>query len=164
MVHPVEVIVSNDPHGRPRIDSIAGAGPTPSISLAHNETGAVAVAADRPVGIDLEAVDAGARLVVSDFATDDERRLLSQLPGSANDPSRVTRLWCAKEAAAKLLGTGLGGRPKQFEAVDVDRSGRLSIVHRPSGQQIEVHTTAHDGLLVAVAMAAPTPVVPGRTA
>ena len=155
MVHPMEVIVSNDPNGRPRVDSIAGAGSVPTISLAHTEAGAVAVAADRPVGIDLEAVDAGGRLVLEDFATEGERHLLREFPGSTDDPSRATRLWCAKEAAAKMLGTGLDGRPKQFEAVEADRSGRLSIVHRPSGRRMEVHTGVHDQLLVAVAMAEP---------
>lgn len=155
MAHPTEVIVSNDPNGRPRIDSIAGTGSMPTISLAHTELGAVAVAADQPVGIDLEPVDAGGQLVLEDFATDGERRLLQKFPGSADDPLHRTRLWCAKEAAAKMLGTGLNGRPKQFEAVEADRSGRLSIVHRPSGQRMEVHTGVHEQLLVAVAMAEP---------
>ncbi|HXV75065.1 MAG TPA: beta-ketoacyl synthase N-terminal-like domain-containing protein [Candidatus Polarisedimenticolaceae bacterium] len=161
MAHPVEVVLANDGAGRPHVEAIAGAGPVPVISLSHGEAGAVAIAADRPVGIDVEAIDAGAALTLADFATDAERGLLERLAGMTDDPSRVTRLWCAKEAAAKLVGSGLGGRPKEFEAVDADSRGRLTIAHRPTGRRIDVRTSVDDRLLLAVAVAA-TGVAPGR--
>jgi phosphopantetheinyl transferase len=161
MVHPAAVRVSNDAGGRPRIDSIAGDGPTPSISLAHTERGAVAVAADRPVGIDLEEIEAGARLTPEDFATDAERALLGRLADEPAAAPALTRLWCAKEAAGKMLGTGLAGRPKDLEAVAVERDGRFEIRHRPTDRRVEVWTETFDGAVVAVA--APARVVTGRS-
>jgi acyl transferase domain-containing protein/phosphopantetheinyl transferase len=160
MAHPVEVVVARDETGPPRVASIAGGGPLPAISLAHDETGAVAAAADGPVGIDVERVDVGERLMLEDFATPGERDLLARSFGAAADPGGVTRLWCAKEAAAKLVGSGLGGRPKRFEAVEADGTGRLSILHGPSERRIDVHTSVCDGQVVAVAVPARTAVGP----
>jgi phosphopantetheinyl transferase len=149
MLHPTRVVVANDDAGRPYIPAGGGTA-VPAISLAHGQAGAVAVAAERAVGIDMEAADAGSRLVLDDFAAERERAILDKLPGAHGDPVRVTRLWCAKEAAAKALGRGLGGRPKQFEAVEADGSGRLWIRHGPTGQEVEVSTTLRAGLLIAV--------------
>ena len=151
MAHPVQVVVVNDESGQPSVKFDGGANPTPSISLAHTDAGAVAVAANAPVGIDLEPLNAGARLVLEDFATETERALLSSLPGAEGDVSRVTRLWCAKEAASKAFGTGLQGRPKNFEAVAVDETGRMTVRHAPSGRQVQVRTVVQGDLLIAVA-------------
>ena len=151
MTHPIRIVVVNDESGQPSVELVDGESPAPAISLAHTDAGAVAVAAEHPVGIDVEPLDAGARLVLEDFSTEGERELLQYLPGSLNDPSRITRLWCAKEAASKALGTGLQGRPKIFEAVEADGTGRLMIRHASSGRQVEVRTVVQGDLLIAVA-------------
>ncbi|MGH3475697.1 MAG: beta-ketoacyl synthase N-terminal-like domain-containing protein [Nocardioidaceae bacterium] len=125
-VFPIEVTVSNDASGRPRV-----AGPfaeAPQVSLAH--TGSVAAAlVGKPgcplgVGIDIEHIADRDDRTVAAILTDAERRLLNSLCSSdSTRPSWVTRFWAAKEAVAKAAGTGLAGRPHRFtvQRVDGDR-------------------------------------------
>ncbi|MGH3837866.1 MAG: 4'-phosphopantetheinyl transferase superfamily protein, partial [Pseudonocardiaceae bacterium] len=124
-VFPIEVTVSNDASGRPRV-----AGPfaeAPEVSLAH--TGSVAAAlVGNPgcplgVGIDIEHIADRDDHTVAAILTDAERGLLNAVCSSATRPSWVTRFWAAKEAVAKAAGTGLGGRPHRFtvQRVDGDR-------------------------------------------
>jgi phosphopantetheine--protein transferase-like protein len=125
-IFPIEVTVSNDASGRPRV---TGPFPeAPEVSLAH--TGSLAAAlVGQPgylpgVGIDIEQItDRDDRTLAAIF-TDTERGLLDTVCSS--DPARsswVTRFWAAKEAVAKAVGTGLGGRPHQFavQRIDGDR-------------------------------------------
>jgi 3-oxoacyl-(acyl-carrier-protein) synthase/phosphopantetheinyl transferase len=120
-VFPIEVTVTNDASGRPRV-----AGPfleAPQVSLAH--TGSLAAALvgppGYPPGIDIEQITERDERAVAAILTDAERRLLDTLCSSvAERPSWVTRFWAAKEAAAKAVGTGLGGRPHRFVIEQVD--------------------------------------------
>jgi 3-oxoacyl-(acyl-carrier-protein) synthase/phosphopantetheinyl transferase len=125
-VFPIEVTVSNDPSGRPRV-----AGPfteAPEVSLAHTGSLAAAVVGNPGcsprVGIDIELITDRDERTVAAIFTDAERRLLNALSSSvAERPSWVARFWAAKEAVGKAAGTGLGGRPHRFavERVDGDR-------------------------------------------
>jgi acyl transferase domain-containing protein/phosphopantetheinyl transferase len=121
-VFPVEITVSNDASGRPRV-----AGPfaeAPEVSLAH--TGSLAAAlvghpgCPPSVGIDIEQITDRDDRTVAAILTDAERGLLNALCSSATRPSWVTRFWAAKEAVAKAMGTGLGGRPHRFAVERVD--------------------------------------------
>ncbi|HEY6423213.1 MAG TPA: 4'-phosphopantetheinyl transferase superfamily protein, partial [Pseudonocardiaceae bacterium] len=122
-VFPIEITVSNDASGRPRV-----AGPfaaAPEVSLAHTGSLAAALVGDPPgVGIDIEQVTGRDDLTVAAILTDTERGLLDALgsPDSTRS-SWVTRFWAAKEAVAKAAGAGLGGRPHRFavQRVDGDR-------------------------------------------
>jgi len=60
-------------------------------------------------------------------------------------------LWCAKEATAKFLGTGLEGRPRGFETVEVSSEGDLTVMHNESGRQVKVSISGFEGIVVAVA-------------
>ncbi|NUK06955.1 polyketide synthase dehydratase domain-containing protein, partial [Streptomyces lunaelactis] len=124
---PVEIPVGNDEHGRPRPEGPLASGL--SLSLAHKDRLAVAYAhpAHPPgpahahsVGIDIEAVtdDPGALSRIA--LTADERRLAGQLAArdGTGHAQALTALWCAKEAAAKAEGTGLGGRLRQWTVTD----------------------------------------------
>jgi phosphopantetheinyl transferase len=122
-VFPIEVTVTNDASGRPRV-----AGPfteAPEVSLAHTGSLAAAMVGNPGdsggVGIDIEQITERDDRTVAAILTDAECRLLDTLCSSvAERPSWVTRFWTAKEAVAKAAGTGLGGRPHRFEVQQVD--------------------------------------------
>lgn len=139
-VWPVQVDVHNDEAGRPSVrlaglpDDVATPGDL-RVSLAHTLGGrgappvgiGVAIAADGvDVGIDLERVTERADTFASVAMTEAEQRLFAQVFGhlSGRDRDReLTRWWTAKEAVAKALGTGLQGRPRDFEVIDVRHPG-----------------------------------------
>ena len=94
--------------------------PAPEVSLAHTGGAAVAAAAPpgRPVGIDMETLQGlDPALLANGAFTAAERGLLG------DDPAGLLAGWCAKEAAAKCLGTGLTGRPKGFAIAALDAAG-----------------------------------------
>lgn len=151
MPHPVQVAVETDEAGRPYIKNPEGFDVVPQVSIAHTGQAAAAVAAEQPVGIDMEPADAAGRLVLEDFATREEIRQVEQILGTRADAAWATRLWCGKEAAAKALGTGLQGRPKSFEAVRVELDGGLVVEHGRPPRRVDVRTCQQDGTLYAVA-------------
>jgi phosphopantetheinyl transferase len=117
-VFPVEVTITNDEHGRP-----LARGPFAvdlRVSLAHADGVGVAIVAEgQDVGIDVEEVAPRHARFADLTLTAAEQ----DLPPTGEPEAWLTRLWAAKEAAAKAAGTGLQGRPKDFEvrAVDGDR-------------------------------------------
>ncbi|MGH3852759.1 MAG: beta-ketoacyl synthase N-terminal-like domain-containing protein [Pseudonocardiaceae bacterium] len=144
-VFPIEITVSNDASGQPRV-----AGPftqAPEVSLAH--TGSLAVAlVGHPghppgVGIDIERITDRDNHTLTAILTTAERGLLDAVCSSATRPSWVTRFWAAKEAVAKAAGTGLGGRPHQFAVEQVD-GDRLLVA---AGERASrwTHTEVHTG-------------------
>jgi hypothetical protein len=75
--------------------------------------------------------------------------LIEQLASVQPQEAWPTRLWCAKEAVSKLLGTGLQGRPRDFVARDAEGDGRLLIEHAPTGKQFVVYTAWIEEYIVA---------------
>ncbi|MFD3556662.1 beta-ketoacyl synthase N-terminal-like domain-containing protein [Streptomyces goshikiensis] len=136
-VFPVEVPVGNDPSGRPVVGGALAAGVR--LSIAHKDRLAVAIAdPGRRVGIDVEPVTADPDALIRVALTPDELRLAEEL--AARDatglPAALTALWCAKEAAAKAHGTGLGGRPRDWRVTDdpgSDHPGGLRVAS-PDGR------------------------------
>jgi acyl transferase domain-containing protein/phosphopantetheinyl transferase len=151
--HPASFALGHDAAGRPCLQP--GDDPRlPHVTLAHTDKAAIAIAASQPVGVDIEPASRPSMSLLGDFAAPDETILLDRL--AAADPAQAweTRLWCAKEAAAKALGTGLQGRPKDFQAVEMDDSGSLQILHVPSGACFAVSTCLVGEFVVAQAAAA----------
>lgn len=105
-----EVVISHDPAGQPRL-----AGPHASalhISLA-TRAGVVAVAlARRPVGVDLELADPDVPLPREALHPDELRTL--DATEAVTRPLAFARLWAAKEAYVKALGTGFARPPESF--------------------------------------------------
>ncbi|WP_396229751.1 4'-phosphopantetheinyl transferase family protein [Frankia sp. CpI1-P] len=128
----IEVRIEHDGLGAPLVGALPArpgipAGDPPRVSLAHKPELAVAlVSADGPVGIDIEQIVVRAPGVELAALAPVERDLLDRVAG--DDPGRralwFTRLWAAKEAAAKAEGTGLAGRPRQFVVDGPHRPGR----------------------------------------
>jgi acyl transferase domain-containing protein/phosphopantetheinyl transferase len=152
--HPAEFAVGHDAAGRPFLEP-GDDSSLPYVSLAHTAAGAVALAADVPVGIDLEEATRDTRSILHDFTTEEERAQLAALSARHPNEAFETRLWCAKEATAKLLGTGLRGRPKDFEAIECDGTGAFLIHHVPSGERIVVRSIRAGAVIVAWAAEAP---------
>ncbi|MFF3017399.1 beta-ketoacyl synthase N-terminal-like domain-containing protein [Streptomyces sp. NPDC057939] len=83
-------------------------------------------------GIDIEEIVEPAGATVATALSPTERVLLASLPVTDEESPAVwfTRFWAAKEAVAKAEGTGLGGRPRDFE-VTAARADRLTVIVRP---------------------------------
>jgi phosphopantetheinyl transferase len=110
---PVEVEVHNEPSGQP----VVGGGL--HVSVAHKDDLAVALVGERPVGIDIERIAPRTDAFAGIAYTARELAL-----GDGSDEWK-TRLWAAKEAAAKARGTGITD-PKRWE-VTARNGDRLHI-------------------------------------
>jgi phosphopantetheinyl transferase len=102
----------------------------------------VAVAAGVGVGVDVEMVRRTA-------ATPEELAAIEPLAAAQPDAAWETRLWCAKEAAAKALGTGLQGRPRAFEVIAAEPDGSVLVRHAGTGERLVVHTLRREELVIA---------------
>jgi acyl transferase domain-containing protein/phosphopantetheinyl transferase (holo-ACP synthase) len=129
-IFPVEIRVRNDGQGRPVIEGpFAG---DLRVSVAHKEDVAVArVVRGSPVGIDIERVQPRGDGFAAIAFTAAERALRGG--GSADE--WLTRIWSAKEAFAKALGTGLEGNPRRFEVKEV--AGERLLVGMSSGDRAQ---------------------------
>ena len=137
LLYPADIEVAHDENGAPFVggwwcESLIEA---PRVSLAHDAVSCIAAVAapDQPVGVDLERIGKLRRpeLVVDSLATE-EKPLVAALDGDAQT-ERVLRLWCAKEAASKCLGIGLGGEPWAFRIVAADADFRICEVSHEAG-------------------------------
>jgi 4'-phosphopantetheinyl transferase EntD len=147
-LHPAAFAVVNDAAGQPRLAYWPVDWPMPFISIAHAGGQAVALASDTPAGIDIEQVRAHDPHCVASFTTPAERLLLGAIPAAARD-GWVTRLWCAKEALGKRLGTGVTGGPQQFEAYSLVADCSLQMRHAASGVDTLVHTVQDGEFIIA---------------
>jgi phosphopantetheine--protein transferase-like protein len=110
---PVEIAIANEPSGRPVVRTSTGR--NLRVSIAHKGNVAVAMACEqRPVGIDIERIETRGESFAELSFTEDELRLVKDEPRD----EAWTRLWSAKEAAAKACGTGLVGSPVRFPVRD----------------------------------------------
>jgi phosphopantetheinyl transferase len=83
--------------------------------------------------------------------TSEEQAQIQSLPELAREEA-LLRLWCAKEAAAKVVGTGLGGSPERFEVAWSRTDPDLAIV-RYDGVQLSVVVVRHGSQVLALANA-----------
>ncbi|MEV6921605.1 beta-ketoacyl synthase N-terminal-like domain-containing protein [Amycolatopsis sp. NPDC051106] len=113
---PAELRIGNDDAGCPHATGAYGRELPPlTVSLAHRGEVGVAIARHGRCGIDVEEVVPRAESTVDAALGAGEQALFA---GLAGDPERwFARFWTAKEAVAKLLGTGLRGEPRDFEVV-----------------------------------------------
>jgi phosphopantetheinyl transferase len=150
MLHPAAITIENDARGRPYVKALPGWDFPPILSIAHCEARAVAVAHDEDVGIDIEKIAERDENFIRAFTTALERDAIKRFP-EAESHGWTTRLWCAKEAAGKLLGTGVAGAPQAFEAVDLGADGQIEIRDRGSDGSIHVTTIEDHGFIIAYA-------------
>jgi 4'-phosphopantetheinyl transferase len=111
--------IEHETAGRPVLAGPAGTGL--HLSLA-TRGGVVAVAlGTRPLGVDVEAVAPRAEPPLA-LLHPDERRPLQRLAADAR-PLAFARLWSAKEAYVKALGTGFLRPPESFAVTLVEGNG-----------------------------------------
>ncbi len=156
VLHPLDISILNDESGQPyavmRDVSII----PPQLSISHTEDRAFAAASNYPIGVDIEPLNRDIEEIIPHFTTAEEREMVGVGLAEVHEAGDATRhndwlsLWCAKEAVGKALGTGLAGRPLDFEALDVDRR-HILIHHHPTGQRFVVHVMCTDNMLVAFA-------------
>jgi phosphopantetheinyl transferase len=118
---PKELAISNASSGQPQVrPHITAPYAQPlHISISHKGRWAAAIAASRPVGIDIETIEARSDSFLALAFSPEE---LALLPGHARE-EWIARGWAAKEVAGKIAGTGLGGKPRSFrlEAIRQER-------------------------------------------
>lgn len=149
MLHPAALIIRNGEQGQPELAPTPELKRVPRLSISHSEHRAIALAHAGPVGVDIEPVRPRPPSFVETMAGEAERSLLRDLGGDADE--WVTRLWCAKEVAAKLLGLGMNGSPKVYEAQAMGQDGLVHIVHRDSGRAVMVRTVRREEFVIAYA-------------
>jgi malonyl CoA-acyl carrier protein transacylase/phosphopantetheinyl transferase/acyl carrier protein len=157
-VCPADVEVRTDVHGRPHVDGAWSAllDEPLAVSISHGAGLAVALAAAGAgigIGIDVEPAVGRSAGFSGDLElafTREERALLEALSGA--DPEEwLLRFWCAKEAASKALGLGMGGDPRSLSVHSVDaRTGSLTVT--PRGRLAE-RAGASDGVTIPVCTA-----------
>jgi acyl transferase domain-containing protein/phosphopantetheinyl transferase (holo-ACP synthase) len=119
LLYPIEIVCTHDENGKPLVSGEGRAVELLEgvhVSLAHKGVAGVAIAAHRPVGIDLEKIEEKSEGFEKIAFTERERELLTSL----KQPEGTIRFWVAKEACSKKAGTGLEGNPKHFEVTAVD--------------------------------------------
>ena len=150
-VPPLEVALEVDAGGAP---TVAGLG----VSIAHTSRGGRAVAAaavaDRPVGVDLEAVTARHPGLWRRLLRPDEYGVLEALGGPTDTVQ--TLLWAVKEAVLKGQRTGFRAGAQSLRVLGVDGAVlegacRVATVEAHASGRWRVAVGLEGGLWVAVA-------------
>ncbi len=119
-VFPADLEIVPDENGRPRLRSLGGiGGELPSVSIAHAEGVAVALAARdsaAALGVDVALIAERGAGFESVAFSEEERAWLDGV-AAGERAEWVARMWCAKEAAGKATGLGLVGGPGSVEVV-----------------------------------------------
>jgi phosphopantetheinyl transferase len=157
MLHPAAFAIANDARGQPATKHLSGPDPLPKVSIAHCEDRAIAIADDNAVAVDIEQIRARDPGFLDAISTEAERDLLrDQVGGGSSDWTTewTTRLWCAKETAGKLLGTGVDGTPRRFEAIAIGVDGVIQVLPRDGDHLVFVTTTRDGDFIIAYATTA----------
>ncbi|MDR1438964.1 MAG: acyltransferase domain-containing protein [Clostridiales bacterium] len=137
--YPVEIFYEHDGRGKPYVRGVGELGERLAgvhVSLARKGSLAVAIASGKPVGIDLELIGEQKEGSFMDSAFAPGERALLGAMGEGERAEWAARLWVAKVACAKMLGTGLGGDPRQFEAVPAPAGGAGPLGGAPAGGEV----------------------------
>ncbi|SMY09255.1 type I polyketide synthase [Flavimaricola marinus] len=142
---PADIEIAVAEGGKPFVDGSALGMTMPEISLSHAQGTAVAVASPpgRAAGIDMEFSGRTDPALLADGGFGAEELVLM----NGTDPLIG---WCAKEAAAKTLGSGLTGRPKSFVLTRIGAGSAQ--VQTPDGRSIAVSLAQQGDAVLALAV------------
>jgi phosphopantetheinyl transferase len=124
-IAPADVLIAKDAKGAPRM--ISAREPIFVSVAARGDLVAIGMS-DRPVGVDVEVIEANAPEPAWNILHPQERDCLSTQGGPAQRESFLA-LWCAKEAYLKAIGLGLRREPAEI-AICLDDWARLRIEDR----------------------------------
>lgn len=120
--------------GKPLVDcpAIAATGLLPDVSISHSH-GSIVAALSEPgthIGIDLaRASDLRSAELLRKSFLDPEIALLERKQND-NPTAAVLHFWCAKEAASKSRGEGLGGAPRNWVVEEyAPDAGKVVVTH-----------------------------------
>lgn len=154
----VSVIAPGEDDG-PRLGAIWPAtwGSAPHVSITHKGEFAMAAAADADlydgVGIDVETIaPRGEAFITTAFAPSEQAHIAAQPEGAARDLF-ITRMWCAKEAAAKSFGVGLGDFARFAAEPSQTDPETFEITEKSSGALVFVNTVENSGEQMVAALA-----------
>jgi len=161
---PADVEIDYDPQGRPVVRCAAlPQVSAPALSIAHSKRWAYAVASDPSValGLDYQRADnlRTEDIVAGGFAAAEQ--VWFQGTDGAERSRIVLALWCAKEAAAKAAGTGLNGRPQDWQVVAAHLDTRLGgpqmarVRYNGQDYDIALHAETGQAMLALCVTAAP---------
>jgi len=128
-VHPRDVPIIIEPSGR-----LACPDSGLFLSLAHSGTNAIAVAAPRNVGVDIEAVRQKPATLLDYILADSEKEHVRNLP--IDDSLSLFLCWTLKEAVLKANGTGLRRSPRKV-SLSIDMENRIAMAKDPEGKDWE---------------------------
>lgn len=154
MLHPAALRIVNEEGGQPVALAMDGQPPMPRLSLSHCADRAVAIVSDKALGIDIEVIGPREASFVDSLCSAEERALLEEVAGEDEEARAewITRLWSAKEATGKLLGTGVRGSPRSFEAIVIDASGHFIIQVRDGDRLVGVNSIRDGNFVIAYAV------------
>lgn len=151
-VAPADIRVRTDEDGAPRVADR----PDCRISIAHSGERAVAVAARRSVGVDLERIQTRRDDLYRAFLAPDEYELLDALCTDENGDARGDAMaaqilcWTLKESALKARGTGLRVSPKTLRIV-LEETGAARVRDREGAGSWTVRYERRDDYLLSIA-------------
>ncbi len=99
-----EPIIVRGSHGKPYALNYAS-----HFNASHSGRYVVVVVSDKPIGVDIEVIREYSAAAAAKFLNDDEKNYIVLDDVLENKQERFYKLWTAKEAYLKLIGTGLSG-------------------------------------------------------
>jgi acyl transferase domain-containing protein/phosphopantetheinyl transferase len=121
--------------------ALADFGPVPDVSITHSR-GTIIAALSAPgsrIGIDFARFEdvRSTDLLKKSFLAEEIALVEKSANGSAD--AAVLHLWCAKEAASKAQGKGLGGEPRNWVIDRYDpRTGQITVRHAGASFQVRI--------------------------
>lgn len=121
------------------------------------------------VGIDLEIVEPRSDAFVTDFLTETEQAVVRALPDRTATDGAANLIWSAKEAALKVLRTGLRADTRTVEVTLVegyspterdDGWSALAVRHTPTGRTFDGWWRRDGAFLLTLTSEAPLPEPP----
>ncbi len=154
---PSEITIYHDDRGAPKVfcEAFEESEFVPILSLSHTSGTAASIAGfvtsiesgpSTGIGIDIEWLKPLPDGFVETAFAASERALFDSL-GLSKDNEWILRAWCAKEAIAKAMGSGLINGPRSLEIVSIDSPSGIVVAHATGELARETLNTfmAHTG-------------------